>query len=234
MSSIYLIATFQALCSNVTYTLTPYVTSAFEEHSLTATTSIVSTIIAGIWKLPYAKIIDIWGRPQGFALMVGSMTLGLIMMAGCNDVKTYCAAQVFYSVGANGIDFSTTIFIADTTHLKNRAFMIAYSSSPYLFITWAAGPAAEAILNTIGFRWGFGIWAIVVPITCSPLFAIFYLNQKKAEKLGLIPKVDSGRTSMESVAFYAREFDVVGLLMFATGLALFLLSFDLEPKQPGG
>lgn len=79
--------------------LTPYVTSSFQLHSLTATTSIMSSIIGGLTKLPLAKVLDIWGRPHGFALMVFFLTLGLIMMAGCNNVETYAAAQVFYWVG---------------------------------------------------------------------------------------------------------------------------------------
>lgn len=84
---------------NMTWGLSPYVTSAFSAHSLTAATSIMSSIIGGIAQLPLAKILDIWGRPHGFAVMLFLLTIGLIMMAGCNNVKTYCAAQVFYWVG---------------------------------------------------------------------------------------------------------------------------------------
>ena len=83
----------------MTNSLTPYVTSAFDGHSLTATTSVLSGIIGGLVKLPLAKILDIWGRPQGFALMVGCLTIGLIMMAACENVQTFAAAQVFYWVG---------------------------------------------------------------------------------------------------------------------------------------
>lgn len=79
--------------------LLPYVTSSFQLHSLTAATSIMSNIIGGLSKLPLAKILDVWGRPQGFAIMMCFLTLGLIMMAACNNVKTYAAAQVFYWVG---------------------------------------------------------------------------------------------------------------------------------------
>jgi len=79
--------------------LSPYVTSSFALHSLTAATSIMSSIIGGLTKLPLAKILDIWGRPQGYAVMVLFLTIGLIMMAGCNNVQTYAAAQVFYWVG---------------------------------------------------------------------------------------------------------------------------------------
>ena len=96
---IFIIYFVSSMQQNMTWGLSPYVTSAFQAHSLTAATSIMSSIIGGITKLPLAKILDIWGRPQGFAIMVLCLTIGLIMMAACNDVRTYSAAQVFYWVG---------------------------------------------------------------------------------------------------------------------------------------
>lgn len=79
--------------------LTPYVTSAFASHSLTAATTVMSSVIGGLGKLPLAKILDIWGRPQGFAISIFILVLGLIVMAACNSVQTFAAAQVFYWVG---------------------------------------------------------------------------------------------------------------------------------------
>lgn len=200
-------------------------------HSLTATTTIISSLIGGIFKLPFAKIMDIWGRPQALACMVLSITIGLIMMAGCNNVETYCAAQVFYSVGYMGIDFAMTVFIADTSKLRNRSFMIGFASSPSLAVTWCYGPAATSILTTIGFRWGFGIWAIVLPVTCAPLCILFAYNQRKAKKLGLLPPNPSHGTAFQTVIHYCREFDVIGLLLVSAGFALFLLSFSLYSYQ---
>ncbi len=229
--SIWVVEFMLAFSSGIVSTLTPYVTSSFQMHSLTATTSIISSLIGGLFKIPYAKILDIWGRPQAFLIMVSSITLGLVMMAGCNDVKTYCAAQVFYSVGYTGIDFSMTIFVADTSKLRNRAFMLAFTASPYLVTTWAYGPAVNSILSTIGYRWGFGIWAIVLPLICAPLCALFWYNQRKANNLGLIPPRPSRGNAFETFIYYCREFDVIGLLIISTGLALFLLSFSLYSYQ---
>ncbi|KAF4463517.1 siderophore iron transporter [Fusarium albosuccineum] len=79
--------------------LKSYVTSAFQSHSLTPTTDIMSSIIGGVFKLTLAKILDVFGRPQGYFLSLCLLTLGLVMMAGCNGVETYAAAQVFYWVG---------------------------------------------------------------------------------------------------------------------------------------
>ncbi|CAO3588870.1 unnamed protein product [Absidia cylindrospora] len=229
---IWIISFILALSSGINNTLTPYVTSSFQEHSLTATTQIISSMVSGLFVLPYAKLINVWGRPQGFALMVGSMTIGLIMMAACQNVETYCAAQVFYQVGSSTVNFTMTIFIADTTSLRNRAFMIAFVASPWIATVWAYGPAAEHILATIGFRWNFGIWAIVIPVVCTPLFGLFYFNLLKARKAGLIPKVENDRTWSQSILHYAKEFDVIGLLLICGGLAMFLLSFNLYAKQP--
>ncbi len=81
------------------FLLTPYVVSSFEEHSLTATIGVAANIIGGVSKLPLAKILDVWGRPQGYLLTMCLMVIGLILMAACNNVNTYAAAQIFYWVG---------------------------------------------------------------------------------------------------------------------------------------
>lgn len=59
----------------------------------------MSSIIAGLSKLPLAKIIDIWGRPQGIALMTFFWVIGFVMMAATTNVEMYAAAQVFSLVG---------------------------------------------------------------------------------------------------------------------------------------
>ncbi|CAG8975881.1 hypothetical protein HYALB_00006497 [Hymenoscyphus albidus] len=231
---LWIIYFVDAMNSGVTGALTPYVTSSFQRHSLTATTSIMSSIIGGLWKLPLAKILDLWGRPQGFLMMSMVLTLGLIMMAACNNVQTYAAAQVFYWTGYNGLTYTMSIFIADTSALKSRAFAFAFVSSPYIATAWIGGPIAQNFLSGAGFRWGFGTFAIVTPIMTMPLFLLLWWNQNKAKKTGLIQQRNSGRTTFESLKHYAIEFDVIGVLLLCAGLALFLLPFSLYSYQPLG
>jgi len=127
-----------------------------------------------------------------------------------------------------------SVFIADTSQLKNRAFAFAFVSSPYIITVWLGGPTAEAILDGPGFRWGFGVFAIVTPVITLPLFALFTINYRKAKKAGLMPTVDSGRTFMESAKYYFIQFDVVGIFLLSAGLALFLLPFSLYSYQSQG
>jgi MFS family permease len=213
--------------------LGPYVTSDFQEHSLTALTTVISGIVSGIWKLPYAKILNIWGRPFALCLALSMWVIGLILMASCNGVKMYCAAQTFFYVGYNSIDFFITVFIADTTKLKNRALAIAYASSPFLITTWIYGFGSTSILakGGIGWRWAFGIFAIISPIVCAPLIALFVYYEGKARKQGLIQPPPSRGNLGQTVVYYLREFDAVGLLVLAAGLSLFLLSFNIYTYQ---
>ena len=88
-----------ALQEVVIRAMNPYVTSAFRKHSLTAATGVMSSIIGGLSKIPLAKLLDMWGRPQGLLLSLFVWMVGYIMMASCTNVETYAAAQVFSSTG---------------------------------------------------------------------------------------------------------------------------------------
>ncbi|KAF2867925.1 major facilitator superfamily domain-containing protein [Massariosphaeria phaeospora] len=213
--------------------LTPFVTSSFMQHSLTAYTGIMANIIGGVIKLPLAKVLDIFGRPQGFLIMTGFLVLGLIMMAACNGVQTFAAAQIFYWVGYNGISYTISVFIADTSHLKNRGFMYAYVSSPYIVTVWITGPMATAFMTGPGWRWFYGAFVFVTLISCIPLVVLFWLNYRKAVNAGLIVPTKSNRTLVESIKYYTIEFDVGGLLLLMGGLVFFLLPFSLFSYQDG-
>ncbi|KAJ5244132.1 hypothetical protein N7489_004228 [Penicillium chrysogenum] len=224
---IYFVTSIQEV---VIRSLNPYVTSAFQLHSLTAATSIMANIIGGLSKIPLAKILDSWGRPQGMSLMLLIWVVGFIMMAGCNNVQTYAAAQVFSSVGSQGVSYCLTVFISDTSSLKNRALMLSYATSPYIITTWIGGPIAQSVLGGPGWRWGFGIFTIVVPVVVAPLCLLFFWNQHKAKKMGLLAP-SRGPLTFSTIKQYCIEVDLIGIILLAGGMALFLLPFSLWSYQ---
>ncbi|OGE56541.1 hypothetical protein PENARI_c003G02602 [Penicillium arizonense] len=224
---IYFVTSIQEV---VIRSLNPYVTSAFSLHSLTAATSIMANIIGGLSKIPLAKILDTWGRPQGISLTLFIWVVGFIMMAACNNVQTYAAAQVFSSVGSQGVSYCLTVFIADTSTLKNRALMLSFATSPYIITTWIGGPISQSVLEGPGWRWGFGIFTIIVPVVVSPLCILFFWNHQKAKRMGLL-KSNRGPLNLQSVKEYLIEVDMLGILLLAGGMALFLLPFSLWSYQ---
>jgi MFS family permease len=177
--------------------------------------------------------MNIWGRPVALCIGVSCYILGLILFASCNSVKMFCAASTFFYTGYNSIDFSITVFVADTSKLKNRGFYVAYVASPWLITTWVYGPALDRVLaeGGIGWRWTYGIFCILAPFVTAPLIFMFFANEAKARKQGLVEPRPNRGTFGQKVMYYGKEFDVIGLLILATGLSLFLLSFNLYSRQ---
>ncbi|KAM0665610.1 hypothetical protein MY8738_007680 [Beauveria namnaoensis] len=215
----------------ITRTLNPFVTSSFNKHSTSAAVNILSGIIGGLSKLPLAKILDTWGRPQGLALMLVIWCLGYITTAAANSIETYAAALVFNAVGAQGVSYTVTVFIADTSSLRNRGLMLAFATSPYFIVTPISGFIAKRIIGGIGWRWGFGLWSIVMPVIVLPLCGVFLWNQRKARKQGVLESTKT-KLTLRAVYDYLIEIDIVGLLLLAVGWALFLLPFSLYSYQP--
>jgi hypothetical protein len=92
--SIWLCYFVNAFQSSITSNLTPFVLSDFGAHSLVTSIYIVSNVVPGSFRLCLSRILDLWGRAQGFFIMLVIACLGLILMATTKDVTTYAAAQV--------------------------------------------------------------------------------------------------------------------------------------------
>ncbi|KAF2753109.1 MFS general substrate transporter [Pseudovirgaria hyperparasitica] len=226
-AAIFLVFFVNSFLQQTSYTFTLYVTSSFALHELTATTAVMSQIIGGVVRLPLAKLIDIVGRTEGYLAALTCATIGLIMMAACNGVELYAAAQVFYWVGYNCMGYTLDVFIADTSSLKSRGLMFAFTTAPYIATTFAGPALGQEYLDHSTWRWGYGSFAIITPIICAPVALIFWINKRKAKKAGLLTKVPSGRTWFQSVKFYLIEFDFIGVLLICAGFVMFLLPFNL-------
>ncbi|KAI1265655.1 MFS general substrate transporter [Xylariaceae sp. FL1019] len=221
-----------ALQWQVLSNLMPFVVSDFSSHSLIPTIAIVSNILSGVLKLPVAKLIDSWGRAQGFACVTLLAAFGLMLMSQCENVETYAAAQVLYQVGISGVSYILDIIIADTSSLKNRTLAFAFSSTPNL-LTAFIGPVIAGIFNEHNrWRWAFAVSAIFLVVLSIPLFCILILHMRKARRLGLLRKSRrSSPWSLEKLQQYFLEFDVIGMATISAGMTLILVPLSLTNKS---
>ena len=90
---LYFVNGFQ---SSILYNLIPYATSDFESHSLLTVIYIVANAMSAAVYIPLAKIMDVWGRAEGYLFMACLATLGLILMATSHGISSFCAAYVSY------------------------------------------------------------------------------------------------------------------------------------------
>lgn len=164
--------------------------------------------MAGAVYIPMAKLMDVWGRAEGFLLMVAFSVLGLILTASSKNLATYCAAQVFYTVGYSGLIYAVEILAIDASDLRNRALAFAFTSSPYMITAFAGPAAAEAFLLNVSWEWGFGAFCIIMPFVTLPVYVLLKYNLRKAKKMGLLKeRVRSGRTVVENIVHWFHEFD---------------------------
>ncbi|KAJ6012139.1 hypothetical protein N7522_002494 [Penicillium canescens] len=223
-----------AMQSSINYSLMSYVTSDFESHSLLNVIYIVADAMTAAVYIPTAKVMDVWGRAEGYLCMTVFATLGLIIMAACHNLPTFCAAYVFYSIGFGGMTYCVDVITADISTLKNRGLAFAFTSSPYIITAFAGPKAAESFYEKISWRWGFGCFAIIFPIVAAPLFFILKINLRKAKIGGLLRNEPTGRTVLQSIWHYTKEFDAFGVIVFSVGLTVFLLPFTIAASAPNG
>jgi MFS family permease len=115
---------------------------------------------------------------------------------------------VFYSIGFVGLILSVDVITTDTSRLRDRGLAYAFTSFPYVISAFAGPKSAEAFYDS-NWRWGYGIFAIILPIVAAPLLIVLVTNKRKAEKAGLLVEKDLAvqRTFGATILFYAIEFD---------------------------
>lgn len=81
-----------------------------------------------------------------------------------------------------------------------------------------------------------GIWNVLYSCASNNTSApgSVRVQLHKAKKLGLVAKRESDRTPWQSLVYYCREFDAVGLLLLSAGIALFVVPFNLYTFQAKG
>ena len=125
------------------------------------------------------------------------------------------------------------VFIADTSCLKNRAFMFAYVNSPYIITVWITGPLVQFYLAGPGWRWFYGSFAVITAVVMLPLLALFSVNYYRAVHADLIVPTKLNRSLTYAVRYYAVEFDVGGLILLMGGLVFLLLPFSIYSYEEG-
>ncbi|KAJ5605750.1 hypothetical protein N7510_008531 [Penicillium lagena] len=233
--SIFLMAFCTSLEGQTVVSLAAYATSAFSKHSKIATVFVVQNVVNAVIKPPMAKIADAFGRFEAFCVSILIYILGYIQMAASTNVESYVSAQIFYSAGSTGLQILQQVFIADSSDLLNRAFFALLPEFPFLVTVWLGPTLADAVLRTTSWRWGYGMWAIILPASFLPLALSLLLNQRKAQRLHLIRPSRPKRRGLAHIlkrTWY--ELDVGGLTLISAGVALILIPLTLAANAKNG
>ncbi|CZT03512.1 probable major facilitator protein MIRC (siderophore transporter) [Rhynchosporium agropyri] len=234
-SSIFLMAFSTSLEGQVVQSVAVFATSSFKSHSLISTVFVVQGVVNAVIKTPMAKIADVFGRLEAFSFSILLYVLGYIQMSVSSNVETFAAAQIFYSAGNTGLQILQQVFIADTSDLLNRALWSSLPDIPFLITVWIGSLIGKDILKTSTWRWGYGIWCIVLPVMFMPLALTLWMNNRKAKKLGLTTESQfKGTKAMQVIKHLWSELDIGGILLLTAAFALVLISLTIASKQASG
>jgi hypothetical protein len=187
---------------------------------------VVQAVVNAVVKPPMAKISNVFGRLEAFAISILLYMLGYIQAAAAPNIQTFAASQIFYSAGFTGLLITQQIFIADTSDLTWRVFFSSLPDVPFLFTVWVGPLIAQQLY--LNWRWGYGLWAIVLPASFTPLGLALWINTRKARKRGLLPSRPwAGRSLGPALRDIVLELDLAGLLLLSAAISLLLIPLTL-------
>lgn len=207
LCSLYLIEFVAFIQNAMDYALGAWVTSLFGRHGLLTVMSIMATALSGCTPLVIAKVIDVFGRVEGFFVMLIIILVGMAMKAACLNVQTYFAGHILYWAGHIGVLFVCDIMAADITTLRNRMIIFTINGTPRIAATFVGPRIADEFWYGPNWRWGYGAFIITFCGVSLPAMILMMVMYRKAKKAGLIKKVKSDRNVFQSLWFYFVQFD---------------------------
>lgn len=205
-----------------------YSTSAFNAVAVIGSLGTAKVVIFAAVKPPLAKISNVIGRGKTYLITMSFYILSYILMASSSTLSVYITGSVFYTIGQSGTNILNDIIISDITTARWRAFAIALSFSPFLITTWCAAFIVDSVVseNGIGWRWGIGMLAILMPFCASFIITTLLYYEGRAKKMGLAPRAKL------TVYDFCSQIDLGGNLLFTAGLVLLLLPMALSGLTP--
>jgi MFS family permease len=205
--SLYLIEFVAFLLNSIDATLNPWITSFFDKHGLLNVGSVMATALAGCIPLATSKFIDVFGRVEGFFLMLLIVLVGMALKAACKNMETYIAGHVLYWAGHIGVLYVTDVMAADITSLKNRMIIFTINGTPRIAATFAGPAIGNIFIDNNNWRWAYGAFVFIF-IACSlPATGIMMFMYRRAKQAGAIEERKSGRTILQSISYHFVQFD---------------------------
>ncbi|OAP63761.1 hypothetical protein AYL99_02988 [Fonsecaea erecta] len=209
------------------YNYQNYAASDFGEIALLGALTTVGTIVSAVLKPPLAKVSDVMGRAETYAVVIVCYVVSYILCASARGFGQYTGGYIVYSVGQTGMQILNQIIVADITSSRWRGLANALVSLPFMVIPWCSAFIVDSALATIGWRWGIGMLAIIMPVCSLSVIAPLVWFQRRVERAG-------GRMRRRtSIKGFATQIDLGGMLLLSGGCGMLLLPIALAGNANG-
>ncbi|WQF77554.1 Putative major facilitator superfamily, MFS transporter superfamily [Colletotrichum destructivum] len=220
---IFLVGYAYGLDSQVRGTYQPYATSSLNLHSSHSTINVLRSVVAVASQPTAAKIADIYGRFETVVAAILLYVLGTALEATATSVELFCAGAILYQIGWTCIVLLLEVLVADFSSMRSRVFFSYIPAIPFVFNTWISGTVTSAVLRVTSWRWGIGMWAIILPVCSIPLLTSLYSFGQQSRKSESHPEPKRAAVDL------FHQLDVVGLAILVAAF-----SFTLAPLTLAG
>ncbi|WVQ82131.1 hypothetical protein IAT38_004259 [Cryptococcus sp. DSM 104549] len=218
------------------YATTPFlnaaVSNAFHKHALQASIGTVASVFQAMGQPPIAKFADYFGRIYTYATCLFFYVIGLIVIASSKNIVTYAAGYCINVVGTTGLFLLQNIIISDISSLRNRYMWTVFPNIPQVINAFVSGDLASALLDhghpEHQWRWGFGMFCIMVPACALPLVGtLWYAARPNRIRRTEIKQIKAQRkqvTLKTTLLEFFWQLDFIGLFLFVVGFGLFFVT----------
>ncbi|KFX96912.1 hypothetical protein V490_03070 [Pseudogymnoascus sp. VKM F-3557] len=217
-----------ALDYGITSQFNAIASSSFGHHAELGAVNTASVIIRGVSQPFIGKLADITSRPTAYVVVLVFYVIGFVVAATCNNIAAYTVGICFTSFG------------------KSVESVLEWpAGGPLSITTFINGFISDAFIPD-KWRWGLGMFAIIIPVMMLPAICTLYGIQGKADRLGMIsisdPKtVRENNNKIKDLATYIRvawqgiiDIDLAGIILLSFSWSLILLPLNLAQSAKGG
>ncbi|KDE07039.1 hypothetical protein MVLG_02617 [Microbotryum lychnidis-dioicae p1A1 Lamole] len=236
------------------YTSGTYLTTAtsvsFKAHSTLATIRTLKSVFQAVSQPPIAKISDVAGRVEAYVMCVVLYAVGYAVAASANSIYTYAVGNSIYVLGITGLFLLQNIIISEISSTRNRLFWSIFPSIPGTINVWVSGNITESVLETTTWRWGLGMFCIIVPAMATPIILTLTYGMRphkkhidgtptKSEKSlqddeeDVASTIVNGPTISDNKTLWTKtvavfwSLDLVGLLFLVAGAGMVLVTITI-------
>ncbi|KAK4223971.1 major facilitator superfamily domain-containing protein [Podospora fimiseda] len=186
-----------------------------------------SIIVFAVVKVPTAKLSNAIGRGYTLAVTLLVFVLSYVLMASASNATVYSAGTIFYRIGQSGTNIMVNVVISDMTSLRQRGLALAVFYFPFLITPWVSGFIVESFVDGIGWRWGIGMFSILMPFGASILVGTLVRLDYRSRKSMIKP-------SNGNIQKFCSDIDLGGILLFIAGFSLLLLPLTIAGSLENG
>lgn len=226
----------QGYCSNLDGLLSgswqTFAANSFKNAAASGSINTIKAIVAAAVLVPYARISDRFGRVETWFLACFFFTVGRIICAATPTFGGLFAGSIIWEFGYAGFRMLATALTADLSGLKDRTFFMNIYLIPIAINLWVSGNITQSLISKGSWywRWGYGTFAIVVPIVTTIFSLPYFFAQRIARRRNILPplRLRKGDESIGRALWdLVLDIDLIGVLLFAVALVLILLPLTI-------